>query len=88
MDKANEKSLSERLSAQAGERFSGSAADIERIASSGDGKKVQKLLEDGGFDLAGALERGDTKALGDALKSIMSTSEGSRVVSRLKGMIK
>ena len=88
MDKASEKILNERLSAQAGAHFSGNAADIDRLASSGDGQRVQKLIEDSGFDLAGALERGDTKALGDALKSIMSTDEGSRVVNKLRGMIK
>ena len=61
-------------------------ADIEKIANSADGQRVQQLLE--GSDLSTAFEKGDINALRAALGKVLSTSEGQRLVKGLSDIVK
>ena len=82
------KNVGDYLSPADAAKVAGQRAGIERIADSADGTKVKELLDRSGVDLAGALERGDAAALEGALRSILSTGEGSRVLDEISKMIK
>ncbi len=73
------------LSGEEGRRVAGKKAEIERIAASGDGRRVKAMLEDAGFE--DAVRRGDTAALRDAMGAVMRTDSGRQLIGRLRELM-
>jgi hypothetical protein len=65
----------------------GKADEIKKLASSGDGQKVRKMMGNTD-DLKKAVERGDAAALQKVIKNVMSTEEGARLAQKLSELLK
>ena len=70
-----------------GEKIREKQPEIEKLVSSSDGEKVKKMLSDRG-NLQEALEKGDTQALTNTVRDILSTKEGARRAKHLEELFK
>ena len=75
------------LNGQTAQKLSGKRAEIEKLANSDDGKKVQALLNKNG-GLSSALESGDMAALKNAVSGILKTDAGANLARQLTEMMK
>lgn len=82
-----DKTVDSLLSSPMGEKLSSHKSEIERLAASNDGQKVQKMMEQNNA-ITRAVEKGDTEALKAALSGILSTKEGARLAKSLSDMMK
>ena len=62
--------------------------EIKKIMGSEDGQKIKKMLEGDGTDLMGAVRKGDTDTLKNALEGILKTEEGARMAEKIMKMMK
>lgn len=60
---------------------------LKKLVNSPDARKVKNLIGDEG-KMTAALVNGDTAALQDIVKSVLSTEEGARLAEQLKSMLK
>jgi hypothetical protein len=60
---------------------------LKKLADSPDAKKIKSIIGDEG-KMTSALMSGDTAALQEIVKSVLSTEEGARLAEQLKGMLK
>ncbi len=70
--------------AKMGEKLlrNGKAEELKAIADSADGRKLSKMLDATAIEKAA--KSGDTAALQDILKQVLSTGEGQRLAKRLQ----
>ncbi len=61
--------------------------ELEKLAASKDGEKVQQMLKSHG-GLEKAIQSGDTEALSKTVRDILSTKEGARLAQQLKTLFK
>lgn len=73
--------LNELLKSGEAKELLGKKEELARAANTEDGRKLLESLEKA--DLAGAIKRGDTKAVRSAVESAMRTKEGERFLREL-----
>lgn len=67
--------------------ISGKQDKLQKLAESGDGKKIGAMLEDNQA-FQRALEKGDTEALKKQISALLATEEGARLARQLSGIFK
>lgn len=67
--------------------IAGKQEKLQKLADSGDGKKVGAMLE-GNVAFQRALEKGDTDALKKQISALLATEEGARLARQLSGIFK
>jgi hypothetical protein len=60
---------------------------LKKLADSPDGRKVKNIIGDQG-KMTAALNKGDTAAIQDIVKSVLSTEEGVRLAEQIKICLK
>jgi len=68
------------------QKISSKQSDIEKLANSAEGKKVSELVDK--KSLVQAIEKGDASVMQNAIKNIMKTEEGARLVQQINEMMK
>lgn len=64
----------------------GKTEDIKRIAESEDGQKLGRMVDAG--DVERAAKAGDSAALQEMLRRVLSTDEGRRLAENVRRMMK
>lgn len=80
------KLASNLLSSSKAQKISSKQDDIMKLANSAEGKKVSQIVD--GKDLVQAMEKGDVSVMQNAIKNIMKTEEGARLVQQIDKMMK
>ena len=82
-----EKLANDLMSGGGNSMLNGKANEIKKLANSGDGQKVRKMM--GNTDnLKKAVEQGDAETLKRVIKDVMSTEEGARLAQQLSELFK
>ncbi len=72
---------------QAG-HLKGHTADLERLAATRDGKAVEEMLSRNSSELSRAFQNGDTAAMQRAVREILKTDAGARVMEELEKLLR
>ena len=82
-----EKLAGEFMSGKNSSKIKGKADEIKKLAFSGDGQKVMKMMGNT-ENLKTAMETGDTETLQNVIRNVMSTEEGARIAQQLSELLK
>jgi len=71
-----------------GNKLKNKSAELDRLASSPEGKAAQQFADKNSENIRKAAESGDEKALKDLLSGFLNSPEGSKLANELFGIIK
>lgn len=79
--------VAQLMAGGAGDKISAKEDKLQKLAESGDGQKISKMIE-GNQAFQSALERGDTNAIKRQITALLATEEGARLAKQISGIIK